>query len=212
MQNRYRIYRRGRGSFYVKDRVTGKAESLATADRSQAQHLLAAKNQAVIQPQLNRAMARTYLMAKSPELVTRTWAEVMEHYVQNGVESTRDRIFASSNGRGTLNASSTTKCFGKRAEVSRTLPTWIGPAVLPLEYYEERQAKKIFEFGKGQRRLEAQKRETDRLTGFGGPCFHVRLTQISSRARTRSGAVLLIVDRLVRPGCVARREIIASAK
>ena len=98
MQNRYRMYRRGRGSFYVKDRVTGKAESLGTADRAQAQHFLAARNQAVIQPQLNRAMARTYLMAKSPELVTRTWAEVMDHYVQGGVESTRElkeRAFAS---------------------------------------------------------------------------------------------------------------------
>jgi integrase len=44
-----------------------------------------------IQPQLNRAMARTYLMAKSPELVTRTWVEVMEHYTASGVESTRKR-------------------------------------------------------------------------------------------------------------------------
>jgi len=91
MQHRYRMYRRGCGRFYVKDRVTGKAESLGTADRAQAQHLLAARNQAVIQPQLNRAMAQTYLMAKSPELVTRTWAEVMEHYIKTGVESTRDR-------------------------------------------------------------------------------------------------------------------------
>jgi len=89
--NRYRMYRRGRGMFYAKDRITGKAESLGTADRMQAQHLLAAKNQAAIQPQLNRAMARTYLMAKSPELVTRTWTEVMEHYTASGVESTRKR-------------------------------------------------------------------------------------------------------------------------
>ena len=36
-------------------------------------------------------MARTYLLAKSPELVTRTWAEVMEHYTASGVESTRRR-------------------------------------------------------------------------------------------------------------------------
>jgi hypothetical protein len=73
--------------FYAKDRITGKAESLGTADRVHAQQLLAAKNQAAIQPQLNRAMARTYLLAKSPELVTRTWAEVMEHYTASGVES-----------------------------------------------------------------------------------------------------------------------------
>ena len=34
-------------------------------------------------------MAKAYLSAKSPELVTRTWAEVMEHYTASGVESTR---------------------------------------------------------------------------------------------------------------------------
>jgi hypothetical protein len=85
------MYRRGRGMFYAKDRITGKAESLGTADRVHAQQLLAAKNQAAVQPQLNRAMARTYLMAKSPELVTRTWTEVMEHYTASGVESTRRR-------------------------------------------------------------------------------------------------------------------------
>lgn len=44
--NRYRMYRRGRGMYYAKDRITGKAESLGTANREQAQHLLAAKNQA----------------------------------------------------------------------------------------------------------------------------------------------------------------------
>ena len=91
MHNRYRMYRRGRGMFYAKDRITGKAETLGTADRVHAQQLLAAKNQAAVQPQLNRAMARTYLTAKSPELVTRTWAQVMEHYTASGIESTRRR-------------------------------------------------------------------------------------------------------------------------
>jgi site-specific recombinase XerD len=50
-----------------------------------------AKNQAAAQPHLNRAMAKAYLSAKSPELLTRTWTDVMEHYVASGVESTRDR-------------------------------------------------------------------------------------------------------------------------
>jgi integrase len=36
-------------------------------------------------------MAKAYLSAKSPELLTRTWADVMEHYVSSGLESTRDR-------------------------------------------------------------------------------------------------------------------------
>jgi integrase len=85
------MFRRSGGNFYVRDKVTGKGESLETADRVTAKQLLAAKNQAVAQPQLNRTMAKAYLSAKSPELVTRTWAEVMEHYVKSGVEATRDR-------------------------------------------------------------------------------------------------------------------------
>jgi hypothetical protein len=91
MLERYRMFRRAGGNFYAKDKVTGKSESLETADRVAAKQLLAARNQAAAQPQLNRNMAKAYLSAKSPELVTRTWADVMEHYVKSGVESTRDR-------------------------------------------------------------------------------------------------------------------------
>jgi hypothetical protein len=91
VQERYRIFRRAGGNFYARDKVTGKSESLETADRATAKQLLSARNQAVAQPQLNRSMAKAYLSAKSPELLTCTWADVMEHYVKSGVESTRDR-------------------------------------------------------------------------------------------------------------------------
>ncbi len=85
------MFRRAGGNFYTRDKITGKSESLETADRVTAKQLLAAKNQSVAQPQLNRSMAKAYLSAKSPDLLTRTWADVMEHYVKSGVESTRDR-------------------------------------------------------------------------------------------------------------------------
>jgi integrase len=91
MQERYRMFRRSGGNFYARDKVTGKSESLDTADKVTAKQLLAAKNQAVAQPQLNRSMAKAYLSASSPEFAGRTWAEVIEHYVKTGVESTRDR-------------------------------------------------------------------------------------------------------------------------
>jgi hypothetical protein len=58
MQERYRMFRRSGGNFYARDKVTGKAESLDTADRVTARQLLAAKNQAVAQSQLNRTMAK----------------------------------------------------------------------------------------------------------------------------------------------------------
>jgi integrase len=50
-----------------------------------------AKNQAAEQPMLNKGMAKVYLSAASPEFASRTWADVMEHYIKTGVESTRDR-------------------------------------------------------------------------------------------------------------------------
>jgi integrase len=78
-------------NFYSRDKITGRSESLGTSDRTQATQLLSARNQAAAQPQLNRTMAKSYLSAKSPELLTRTWVDVMEHYTVTGVESTRKR-------------------------------------------------------------------------------------------------------------------------
>jgi hypothetical protein len=91
MQERFRMFRRAGGNFYAKDKITGRSESLGTSDRTQAKQLLAARNQAAAQPQLNRTMAKAYLSAKSPDLLTRTWADVMAHYSVTGVESTRKR-------------------------------------------------------------------------------------------------------------------------
>jgi integrase len=91
MQERYRMFRRAGGNFYSRDKITGRSESLGTSDRTIAIQLLAARNQSAAQPQLNRTMAKAYLAAKSPDLVTRTWSEVVAHYTASGVESTRER-------------------------------------------------------------------------------------------------------------------------
>ena len=91
MQERFRMFRRAGGNYYSRDKINGRSESLGTADRTVAKQLLAARNQADAQPQLNRTMAKAYLSAKSPDLLTRTWADVMDHYTASGVESTRKR-------------------------------------------------------------------------------------------------------------------------
>ena len=85
------MFRRAGGNFYVRDTQTGKGETLGTSDRAVAQRFLSAKNQAAEQPMLNKGMAKVYLSAASPEFASRTWADVMEHYIKTGVESTRDR-------------------------------------------------------------------------------------------------------------------------
>lgn len=91
MLDRYWLYQRENGVYYVQDKISGKQQSARTKDEAAAKRILAAKNQAVEQPMLNRTMAKAYLSAKSPDLVQRSWADVMERYISSGVESTRNR-------------------------------------------------------------------------------------------------------------------------
>lgn len=64
--NRYRIFKRSNGIYFLEDKETRKQESLKTRDRSQAFSLWTARNQASLQPYLNQTMAKAYLSAKLP--------------------------------------------------------------------------------------------------------------------------------------------------
>jgi integrase len=77
-KQRFRLYRRSNGTYYAHENETGKQTSLRTKDKREAAGLVVAKNQAVAQPILNVAMAKVYLSAKSPELLPRTWSELIE--------------------------------------------------------------------------------------------------------------------------------------
>jgi hypothetical protein len=91
MLDRYWVFPRKSGMFYFQDKITGKQQSARTKDKIVADRLLAAKNQSAEQPMLNRSMAKTYLAAKSPELMERTWADVVERYAKGGSEESQDR-------------------------------------------------------------------------------------------------------------------------
>ena len=90
MKDRYRLVKRS-NTYYAFDRETRKRASLETSNRAEACSLLASKNQAVAQPQLNTAMARVYLSATDPKLAARTWQEVMEAFAARGKASSQDR-------------------------------------------------------------------------------------------------------------------------
>jgi integrase len=92
MKQRFRLYRRSNGGrFYAHDRLTGKQESLGTTDRTEAERLLHAKNEATQQPLLNVQIARAYLAASDSLIGTRTWDNVMEQIVKTKQGSTRER-------------------------------------------------------------------------------------------------------------------------
>src|SRR5476649_1044788 len=96
-RQKYRLFRRKNGTYYSFENDTGRQTSLFTKDRGEAAGLLAAKNQATAQPTLNVAMAKVYLSAKSPELLTRTWGELIQ-LMANGY-SGATAIRASNRGR-----------------------------------------------------------------------------------------------------------------
>jgi len=92
MQNRYGYFKRVNGVFYALDLQTQRQSSLSTRCEAEAKRLVAAKNQASDTPQLNRAMAKVYASATSPELMTRTWTEVMAAYASKSANGSRERV------------------------------------------------------------------------------------------------------------------------
>src|SRR5207249_4288768 len=81
MKQRFRLYRRSSTRrFYIQDSVTGKQETLGTADRVEALRLLHSKNEADRQPAINLQIARAYLAAGDPDIMTCTWQVVMDEH------------------------------------------------------------------------------------------------------------------------------------
>lgn len=88
---KFRLFRRTTGIFFIQDNTTSRQESLRTRDRNEAKRLFAARNEAHVQPGLNLQIARAYLNATDPKLVTRTWQEVMDQIVSLRNGPTQDR-------------------------------------------------------------------------------------------------------------------------
>ncbi len=90
MKNRFTMFRRGT-MFYCEDRETGQQKSLRTSDGVEARKIIQAKNEAVAQPLMNLVMAKAYLSAQDPKMITRTWADVMERFCNRSNDNTRMR-------------------------------------------------------------------------------------------------------------------------
>src|SRR5436190_4055 len=77
MRMRYRMFRRS-NVFWIHDGETGKQGSLRTRDRREAEKILHAKNEPQRNAALNLQIGRAYLAASDPQMMTRTWKDVME--------------------------------------------------------------------------------------------------------------------------------------
>lgn len=82
MKNRYRVFRRGWGTFYYEDLATKRQESLHTRDKDEAFRLVAAKNEAHEGPAFSRQLARVYWKAGDPAAAKRDWQTVMDTLIE----------------------------------------------------------------------------------------------------------------------------------
>ena len=78
MKNRFRVFRRGWGTFYCEDLVTKKQTTLKTRDKAEAYRLVAAKNETEDAPAFSLQLARVYWKAGDPAAAKRTWQNVMD--------------------------------------------------------------------------------------------------------------------------------------
>ena len=97
MKQRFRLYRRDKYSkksdsvYYLEDTHTKKRTSLQTTDKSTAERLLHAHREAHQQTFKNVIIARVYLQAADPSMMTRTWQDVMNVIVQEKHDETKTR-------------------------------------------------------------------------------------------------------------------------
>jgi integrase len=82
MKLRFRLFKRDKGNYFFEDAETGQQGSLRTRDKTEAQRLLNAKNEAQAQPGLVIQIARAYLAAADPRLAKRTWQYVAEELIK----------------------------------------------------------------------------------------------------------------------------------
>ncbi len=92
--DRYRTFQRKNGMFFSFDKITTRQASLKTKDEETAKRLLEALNESVRNPMINRRMGQVYLSAADPQLIKRTWRDVVEKYRTSRTlkESTLDRL------------------------------------------------------------------------------------------------------------------------
>ncbi len=91
MKQRFRLFRRGWGTYYCQDTTTSKQASLGTRNKQEAGRLLHARNEAHYQPLINGQIARAYLSVSDPAALTRTWQFVMDQMGKNKKGSTAER-------------------------------------------------------------------------------------------------------------------------
>ena len=91
MKNRYRVFRRGWGTYYCEDLLTKTQTTLKTRNKDEAFRLVAARNETEDAPAFSLHLARVYWKAGDPAAAERTWQSVMDEIPKLKKEETKTR-------------------------------------------------------------------------------------------------------------------------
>lgn len=91
MKERYRLFLRRGSVYYAFDNETKRFHSLKTKDKTEANRLLVAMNDAGRQPVMNLSLARIYLRHADPKVSRRTWGDVIDEMINTKTGETRHR-------------------------------------------------------------------------------------------------------------------------
>lgn len=81
---RYRMFKSGKtGGYFQFDKLTKSQKSLHTKDRESAVRLIHAANEKERTPMINRQMGLIYLANTDPDVLTRTWSDVIVSYCES---------------------------------------------------------------------------------------------------------------------------------
>lgn len=87
-RQRYWLYRRDR-IYYIHDSQTGERVSLLTHNKQEAEQIRATRNMAATRPIIGMSLAKAFLSSQDPQLVARTWQEVVDEFCSRGKQQTQ---------------------------------------------------------------------------------------------------------------------------
>jgi hypothetical protein len=91
MKQKYRLYQRKNGVFYLQNNDTGEQRSLKTTDTGAAKKLLSAENEAHQKIGLSFELGKVYLRAGDAQMARRSWKDVLAEICCNGKTVSKER-------------------------------------------------------------------------------------------------------------------------
>jgi len=88
-KQRFWLYQREGGVYYIQDSQTGEKSSLHTRSKQEAEQIRNTRNMTSANPVIGMSLAKAYLTTQDPKMMQRTWQDVMNEFCSRGKPQTQ---------------------------------------------------------------------------------------------------------------------------